>query len=247
MVMCTLRGMPALLTSCSWNIVFILTVNWTRIKYTARKHETVCQVCWYLTANEHRRQEEKSISEPWMKLLSGGFFLTLRRLIVQEFLETWRENKSYIWKMFEPSYCELKGLLLIVPGYTPVIWKSITFRKRDFIHLVLRSWSSSWKMTQALQTFTWKCPCKVKFDSNSQPWSEQMRRRASGPVILGAVYQNKPSLRSGQPIDSPAKYNLFHHHKSVSDICTKAPFSPAQVRLFIHWWPDSLHDNPHYN
>lgn len=74
MVMCTLRGIPALLTSCSWNIVFILTVNWTRIKYTARKHETVCQVCWYLIANEHRRQEEKSISEPWMKLWSGGFF-----------------------------------------------------------------------------------------------------------------------------------------------------------------------------
>lgn len=33
MVMCTLRGRPALLTSCSWN-VFLLTVNWTHLKFT---------------------------------------------------------------------------------------------------------------------------------------------------------------------------------------------------------------------
>lgn len=44
MVMCTLRGIPALLTSCSWNIVFILTVNWTHIKYTGT-HQSTCQIC----------------------------------------------------------------------------------------------------------------------------------------------------------------------------------------------------------
>lgn len=42
--------------------------------------------------------------------------------------------------------------------------------------------------------------------------------------IHRAVYQNKQPVQSGQPIDFVAKYNLFHHHKSVSDICTKPPF-----------------------
>lgn len=68
MVMCTLRGIPPLLTSCSWNIVCILTVNWTRIKHTAREHESLRQICWYLIVNEHRRQEEKSKPEKWMKV-----------------------------------------------------------------------------------------------------------------------------------------------------------------------------------
>lgn len=45
-----------------------------------------------------------------------GILLTLQKLVVQELLETWRRNKSYIWKMFEPLYW-----LLMVPSYTLAI------------------------------------------------------------------------------------------------------------------------------
>lgn len=57
--------------------------------------------------------------------------------------------------------------------------------------------------------------------------SEQTDEEASfrAGYIHRAVYQNKQPVQSGQPIDFPAKYNLFHHHKSVSDICTKPHFS----------------------
>lgn len=58
--MCTLRGIPALLTSCSWNIVFILTVNSTHIKYRGM-HKT-CE------KYAHIERGKKSLSEPWMEL-----------------------------------------------------------------------------------------------------------------------------------------------------------------------------------
>lgn len=67
---------------------------------------------------------------------------------------------------------------------------------------------------------------------HSHRWSQQTRGRAWGP--FSAVYQNKQSVQSGPAIDSPAKYNLFQHHKSVSDICTKAHFSQTQPSKAVY-------------
>lgn len=104
MEMRTLRGIPALLTSCSWNIVFILTINWARIKYTARKRASnmlIFNCEWASTAGgevDIRTLDQTLIR--WILLAS----------LSKRFWRHGGENKSCIWKMFEPPYCVLKGM-----------------------------------------------------------------------------------------------------------------------------------------
>lgn len=83
MVMCTLRGIPALLTSCSLNIVFILTRPTLSIEECTKRVSNVLMFnCSWASSGEGEVD-----STALIEIVIRRILLILQKLVVQEVLE----------------------------------------------------------------------------------------------------------------------------------------------------------------
>lgn len=90
---------------------------------------------------------------------------------------------------------------------------------------------------------------KVNFYINSRSQSKQMRRQASGQVTSTELFIK---ISSQSRVVSLLIFLPNIICFTIINLCLTSAQSPVlakhcQVRLFIHRWPDSLHDNAHYN